>query len=96
MEQLPGYAKAKRDRDLRAFCLGIHQCYFKRFSPSLPENEKPTAEALALVDDGAPIPEKPFPDATKLKPEEFVKAMKDYKKHQDTVKSRVGVSRDHF
>ncbi len=78
------------------FCLGIHRRYFKRFSPSLPENEEPTAEALALVDDDTPIPEKLFPDATKLKPEEFVKAMKDYKEHQDTVKSHVGVSHDHF
>ncbi len=42
------------------------------------------------------IPEKLFPDVTKLKLEEFVKAMKDYKEHQDMVKSRVGVSRDHF
>ncbi|SJL10260.1 uncharacterized protein ARMOST_13644 [Armillaria ostoyae] len=42
------------------------------------------------MDDSAPVPEKPFPDATKLMPEEFVKAMEDYKAHQHVVKSRVG------
>ncbi|KAK0495263.1 hypothetical protein EDD18DRAFT_1031304, partial [Armillaria luteobubalina] len=54
MEQLPSYAKAKRDRDFQAFCLDVHRCYFKRFPPSLLDNKEPTAEALALMDDSTP------------------------------------------
>ncbi len=48
------------------------------------------------MDDDVLLPEPLFPDVTNLPLEEFVTAMTASKEHQDMVKSRVGVSRDHF
>ncbi|KDR75957.1 hypothetical protein GALMADRAFT_140529 [Galerina marginata CBS 339.88] len=62
--------------------------YFKRFPVDLPDEQEPTAEYLAAVDDDAIDPDYEEPDAEKLSPAEYREAMAKLGVRQKTLEFR--------
>ncbi|KAF8882628.1 hypothetical protein CPB84DRAFT_1851182 [Gymnopilus junonius] len=63
----------------------IQCCYFKRFSVDLPDDQEPTANELAAIDDDAVDPEQKKPDPETLSAEELSMAMEILEKRQKTL-----------
>ena len=70
----------------------IQRRYFKRYPPSLPHDEEPTAEWLAAVDDNAPDDEILPPRRDEMDEEEYTQAMAHYNDMLATIQSRKDVS----
>lgn len=73
----------------------IQRRYFKRYPPSLPHDEEPTAEWLASVDDNAPDDEIFPPHRGEMDEEEYNKALAQYSEMLAAIQSRKDV-RYHF
>ncbi len=70
----------------------IQRRYFKRYPPSLPHDEEPTAEWLAAVDDNAPDDEILPPRRGELDEEAYDKALAQYSEMLAAIQSRKDVS----
>ncbi|KAG6905110.1 hypothetical protein DXG01_004810 [Tephrocybe rancida] len=67
LDELPTYAAAVCSGCLGDIIPDINRCYFKCHPPTLPLNQEPTPEVLALINDSAPDPEcPPIPDVAEV------------------------------
>jgi len=70
----------------------IQQRYFKRFPVDLPEDQEPTADFLANINEGAPDPEPEVPDPNEMEAEDYVAAMKKLEARRKLVVLKKAVS----
>lgn len=72
------YASAVKDNHVADTVANIQRRYLKRFPVTLPDNEEPSDEWLAQVDDDAPDKEIHPPDTSSLEKDAAVKALAEY------------------
>lgn len=70
----------------------VQRRYFKRYPPSLPDDEEPSAEWLAAVDDNSPDDEILPPRRDGMDEKEYDQALEHYHQMLKVIETRKGVS----
>ena len=86
------YADAIVDCHVSDTVADIQRRYFKRYPPLLAEDEEPSEEWLALVDDNAPDDEILRPQHGEMAEEEYKQALERYEDMLTTIRNRKAVS----
>lgn len=92
LAEKPTYALAVDDGAAADGLADIQRRFFKRFPIDLPDDQEPTPEHLAAVDDKAADRDVEHPDPTKMTPTDFVSAMEAMKVRQERLIFKKAVS----
>jgi hypothetical protein len=85
------YADAVASNTVAEFIVDLLRRFFKRFPPALPNDEEPSPDHLASVDDNTADPDILLPDE-KLSKEAFEVAQREYKAIQGVITFRTQVT----
>lgn len=91
-EKYPFYVEAVLQGTGNDYIANVQRCFFKRFPIDLDENEDPTPEALAAVDDDAADPEVEEPDTSDMSVEEIIEVERVLEARAKKIVYRRGVS----
>ncbi|PPR07590.1 hypothetical protein CVT26_002260 [Gymnopilus dilepis] len=95
MSQKPAYAEAVMGGYTADALADIQRKFFKRYPIDLPNDEEPTPEHLAAVDDDAPDPEMEEPNRERLGDAEYEKAMVMMQDRAEKIRFRKAHTKDH-
>lgn len=76
LSNIPAYIAAVNRNVAAEFLLNLQRRYLKRYPPTLPHEEEPSAELLAQIDDDAPDTEMDLTQYSTEKQEEIAKLLK--------------------
>lgn len=94
--EMVDYANAVEAGTLPDIVASIQRRFFKRFPPTLADNEEPSAEWLAQVNDNTAEPEIVVPNEDSMTPDEFTAAMTEHKELINRIEKKKEVTDTHL